>query len=385
LKQVAALLLVALVGACGGSSGGFVPPEPFIQLLPTGQGAYASPPVADMLDSVSNDGLGYTGEVDRYTIDAPADGRLMISVSWQHEANFDIIVSRDAQAQDRIAEGLISGFEPEYVRFPVVEGDVVHVFVAGWTGDPGDYTLETLLLPETSPSFALAAPPDLENGQPSNRPIDFEFTQELAPNQSVADQALIVGSGHLAEGEWCIDGSRLRFLPRLPDRPGDLGGLRPGEVYTLQFRRAARGLRAVSGEMLHEVIEVHFEAVAPVDAQPGEPLRVTGTAPSPNQPAPDGEILLVFNEALDPEALDVRMFRIDTPDGGPPAPLDFRFTLEQRLGCNGLLDARLAIAPDGPVEIGAVVAVVVGEQTRSLTGKRLNAEYQAAFAYTSGG
>ncbi len=384
MKRLAILAFGALLGACGGSSGGFLPPEPFIQLLPTGTGAYASPPVADALGTISNNGLGYTGEVDHFTIEAPADGRLQISLAWDQEANIDLIVSRDAEALDRLAEGLMSGFQPEYVGLTVTKGQVVHLFVAGWVGDPGDYTVETILLPETSPSFGLRTPPALENGQPSNRHIDFIFNVELEPNQDVAGSAtIVIGTGHLAEGTWCIDRDRLRFLPRLPLQPGDPGGLRPGDIYTLQFARAANGIRAVTGEYLSDVIQVAFDAVAPVEEEPGEPLRVIGTAPSPGQPATDGEILLAFNEPLDPNRLDIRFERIDT--GGAPAPLSFRFALTQFLGCSGSLESRITIAPDQAIDPGAIVAVVVGQGTRSLTGKPLNGEYQATFAYTSGG
>ena len=108
--RIANLVAVSLLAvACGGSGGESndplpLAPAPTLQLDRTADG-WAAPPVEDALDRVSNNGAGYTGEIDRYAITIPADGRLQISLQWDHDADFDLLLAGDEAGT---AKGVIS-------------------------------------------------------------------------------------------------------------------------------------------------------------------------------------------------------------------------------------------------------------------------------------
>ena len=55
-----------------------------------------------------------------------------------------------------------------------------------WGGDPGDYEIDTILLPFNAPKFDLAETPDFTDLWPANRPLTFRFTVPLDPDQQVA-------------------------------------------------------------------------------------------------------------------------------------------------------------------------------------------------------
>ena len=246
--------MAASLVACGKSTPpSFVAPEaiPTIQFTAQGVG-WAAAPVEEELDEVSNNGLGYTGEIDLYELLIPATGRLQISLCWLHDADFDLIVAADMYGDVRLAEGMRISNEPEYVGLQVRAGQTIYILVAGWEGAPGEYLLETALLPPGVPEFDLETE-NLDDRVARNFSITIVFTSELDPDQDLTGTLVLVTQGHYGEGVWCVEGNALVFHPRLPEGPGDPGGLMEGATYTLQFDRAARGPRALSGEYLSEV------------------------------------------------------------------------------------------------------------------------------------
>jgi len=344
LKRVSLFLLVAAtVAACaGGSSGGestaFVPS---IYLQPNGSG-WSAEPTSSRLKKVSNNGLGYTGQIDRYELTLPAPGRLQVSLSWDHDANFDVILASDDLGKLRLASGIENGNEPEYVGIDVVEDQQIFIFVAGWTGDPGPYLLETILLPPTAPLFAIESGPDLSEEWPSDVPLTFTFTTDLDPDQDVTDRVYLVHAGGVTEGAWCIEGRDLTFHPRLPSKPNDPAALIPGELHVLQFPRAAHGLRAATGEYLSELEGFAFRAAAPVDLWPGAPM-ITGITPSPSLPYHGEAITIAISEPLDPGTVLPQLVSI--APGGAMTSLPFQFDLTQTYHCSGEVEVRLLIAP----------------------------------------
>jgi hypothetical protein len=350
-------VFLALVAACGSPSS--TGPDEYlrdlIELNPTGRGWMADP-VLDELDDVSNNGAGYTGEIDLYELTTPGPGRLQVSLSWEHDADYDVILANDPEGRTRLAQGNHTGTAPEYVGIPVAGGQTVYILVAGWTGEPGPYALETILLPPEAPVFDLVVGPgELDHPWPANRPLSFTFNVELDPTQDVEARAFFVGPGRFAEGRWCIEGQRAIFYPRLPAVPGDPGGLTPGIDYTLQFPSAARGLRAVTGEYLTEVETVENQAGPPDDLEPDEPPRVL---PLPPTPIWDGEpITLAFTEPLDPDTLFPVLSEIDAT--GTETPIASVHALTQRWLCGGSYEVRLAVAPDAALRPGSILRLVV--------------------------
>jgi hypothetical protein len=359
--------LVAALAACGGSSGVGAPPaagEQPLELAPRGAG-WSATKADDHLGEVSNNGAGYTGEVDGYDLLMPAPGRLQVSLSWSHGADFDVILAADPQGLVRLAEGIVSGNEPEYVGIVVGGGQRVHLLVAGWTGNPGPYVLETVLLPPGAPvfDFDAGAAPD---HPPSNRPLSFTFNVELDPDQDVQGQLAFVGEGQTAEGLWCIQGASLNFHPRLPSAPGDPGGLVPGAKHTLQFDRAARGLRAVTGEYLTEVVGVQFEVGGPRDFTPGEPPRVVSVSPAPGLPWDGSPLDLTISKPLDPGSLALSLFQV--AQDGSTSPLAFVHSLEQGYECDGTLGTHLLVALSEPPSPGSTFRLLLPGTVRSLGG-----------------
>ncbi|MHC4133989.1 MAG: hypothetical protein ACYS0K_03275 [Planctomycetota bacterium] len=356
----------ALAAACGSAS-----PEPgdrlrgFIELSPTGQG-WAADPVLDGLDEVSNNGAGYTGEIDLYEITTPGPGRLQVSLNWEHDGDFDVFLTTDPEGRTRLAQGTKTGPVPEYVGIPVAGGQTVYVLVAGWEGEPGPYELETILLHPGAPVFDLAAGPTEDVPWPANLPLTFTFNVELDPDQDVDARVFFVGPGQFTEGDWCIHGATLDFYPRFPSVPGDPGGLTAGDAYTLQFPSAARGLRAVSGEYLTDVETFVNRAGPPVDLEPADPPRVEPLPPTLNW---DGNpITLAFTEPLDPDTLFPVLWEIDAT--GLATPIPSVHALSQRFLCNGTLEVRLVVAPAAALQAESILRLVVPGTTTGLGDSR---------------
>jgi hypothetical protein len=360
------LWVVVLCCACGGGgSSSARAPRPAIEFAPTG-GGWAGVPVEDGLGSVAHNGLGYTGEIDRYELVTPAPGRLLVSLDWDHEADFDLILAADALGETRLGEGTLQDYEPEYVGVDVARGQTVWVFVAGFEGDPGDYTLETLLLPFDVPEFAVEAAPDPEVAAPRNRPFVLRFTAPLDPEQDPAERLVFVGPGVAAQGTWCVDGHDLVFLPALPETPGAAGGLTDGGEYTLQLPRASRGPRAESGEYLAEVWGARYRFEGYVDDAPEEFPRVLGVTPDPAAPWTGEPIEVRVHGALDPATVRGTLALVDA--AGAETPIDAAVTLRQRYECGAPLVARIRVEPLEPVLAGSRLRLRLPPDVRRLGG-----------------
>jgi hypothetical protein len=265
-----------------------------------------------------------------------------------------MFLATDPEGKTRLASGTRTGPVPEYVGIQIAGGQTVYILVAGWEGEPGPYELETILLHPGAPVFDLVAGPGEDVPWTANLPLTFTFNVELDPDQDIEARVFFVGAGHFAEGDWCIEGATLVFYPRFPSVPGDPGGLRVGDAYTLQFPSAARGVRAVSGEYLTEVETLANRAGPPVDLEPSDSPRVL---PVPPTTAWDGyPITLAFSEPLDPDTLFPVLWEIDAVGANP---LPFVHTLSQRYLCSGALEVRLVVAPAAAVRSGSILRLVV--------------------------
>ncbi|MHC4972297.1 MAG: hypothetical protein ACYTG3_08190 [Planctomycetota bacterium] len=361
------LVSFVLAAACGGSAspGQGELYRGFIDFNPTGQG-WTGDPVLDDLGEVSNNGAGYTGEIDLYEMTTPGPGRLQVSLSWDHDADFDLFLASDPEGKTRLAQGNHTGSMPEYLGIPVAGGQTVYILVAGWEGEPGPYELETILLHPGAPVFDLAVGPSEDTPWPSNVPLAFTFNVELDPDQDLDARVFFVGPGHFAEGSWCIQGNRLLFYPRLPSGFDDPGGLRVGDDYTLQFPPAARGVRAVSGEYLTDVETLENRIGPPADLVPDDPPRAV-TAP-PTLVWNGEPITIAFTEPLDPDTLFPVLWEIDAT--GLALPLPSVHTLSQRYLCGGELEVRLVAAPDTALQPGSTLRLVVPGTTTGLGDPR---------------
>ena len=308
---------------------------PFIGLVTTGA-TWRAEPVGDRIDELSNNGFGYTGEIDRFAIVAPETGRLQIVLTWESETDLDLFVAEDEQGHVRLAEGVIGGFDPEMVKVPVIAGQRIFVFVAGWEGEGADYELETLLLPDTLPPFELVAGPAGDETLPRNFPLAFSFSEELAPDQEVAELVHFYGAARAAPGEWCVLGEMIIFHPRLPERPGDEDVLLEGSEYLLQFPRASRGLRSIHGEFLDEVVGGAFSFEGWGVAGDGPPRVLSHTV------LDGGAIEVEISRALDPETIRGH-FEVN----GVPVPTEAR--LLQSHSCGEPVRVRLEYRPVAPL------------------------------------
>ncbi len=363
------LSLCCALAACGGGGGtaGAAPPPgpPRISLLPAGDG-WAAVPVEDGLDSVSHNGLGYTGEIDVYELEMPVAGRLQVSLSWPHDSDFDVILAADLKGVLRLAEGSLAGSEPEYVGLDVAAKQRVFLLVAGWEGGPGDYTLEMMLLPPGSEPFDIDLMPDPAATFAANRPIEFAFNLALDRNQVISAGLIFVSPGHFAQGKWCIEGNRLIFLPRLPLAPGDKGGLHEGSTYTIQFPRAARGLRAATGEYLEELVGGDIRIGPVVDPDPATPPRVTDVNWNPATPWTGEPLVVTLLGAIDPSTAAVQLLRVAA--NGSETALAASFTLEQETPCVGSLLARLTITPSAALPPASTIRLRIPGSVRRLGG-----------------
>jgi hypothetical protein len=338
--------------------------RPTILLQPKGD-TWTAEPASHSLKKVSNNGLGYTGDIDRYEMEMPATGRLQVSLSWSHAANFDLILAADDLAELRLADGIEDGEEPEYLGIDVVLGQKLFIFVAGWAGEPGPYSLEIVLLPPTAPLFAVESAPDFTAPWPSDLPFTFTFTTELDPDQDLDGRVSLVHAGGDTEGTWCIEGRDLTFYPHLPETPGDTRGIVPLALHVLQFPRAARGLRAATGEYLTDLVGIAFAGAAPVDLWPAAP-QVTGITPSAAAPYHGEAITIAISEPLDPETLAIGL--VSVFPGGSTAPLPFDSSLTQAWHCSGTIEVRLLVAPRGAPPAGTITRLSLPAGTRALGG-----------------
>lgn len=363
LRRFSLFVLAAALAACAGGSSGtdVLPAGPSIVLEHDGDSWKSD--TLDRLSRVSNNGLGYTGEIDRYELEAPATGRLQVSLVWEHDANFDLILASDEAGHVRLAEGLEDASEPEYVGTDVVLGQKLFLFVAGWAGDPGDYALETMLLPPSAPLFAMESTPDFAQAVPSDGPLTFTFTTELDPGQDLADRMYLVHPGGVTEGTWCIDGKDLTFYPHLPETAGDVRGLLPDMPHVLQFRRAARGVRAVTGEYLTDLVGLGFGVAEPIDLWPSPPL-VTAITPAAPLNYRGEAITIAFSEPLDPASISLTLESVFP--GGATQALPYDFDLSQRWLCNGDVEVRMLIAPRAAPPSGTVTRLRLPGSIRAL-------------------
>ncbi len=361
------LSLCCFLPACGGGGSPGAPPPapPRISLLPAG-GGWSAEPVDDDLASVSHNGLGYTGEIDVYEVEIPVAGRLQVSLSWKHGADFDVILASDVGGKLRLAEGSRTGTEPEYVGLDVAAKQIVFLLVAGWEGDPGGYTLEMLLLPPGSVPFDVLLLPDPAVVRPANAPIVFEFNTALDAAQTVSARLLFVGPGQAAEGRWCIDGAQLTFLPRLPLSPGDPGGLRAGDTYTVQFPRAARGLRAANGEYLDILVGGEVRMGTFADHDPATPPRVTDVNWNPAVPWTGTPVVVTLLGAIDPSTAAVQLVRV--AGSGAETALPVTFKLDQQTQCVGNPLSYLTVTPTGALPPASTVRLRIPGTVRRLGG-----------------
>ena len=346
LSTLGVLALATLFLGCGSDAArpadGVAPADSLIAFLPDGDG-WTAELISSDLDEVSNNGFGYTGDIDRFEVVPPADGRLQVALIWHHAADFDLLISSDPFGQEIIAESSEGSNLPEYAGVDVEEGRTVWVLVAGWTGDPGDYTLETVFLPPDEPIFALQDSPSFFGPSPRNLPLTFRFNKPLDPDQEPGDRIFLIATGHVAVGSWCVDGDLLHFLPHLPEFAGDDGGLLEGLEYTIQMPRGPIGLRAATGEYLDELFTDAVEISKYEDLDPAEPPRVLGIDWDTSIPWDGTTLTLTLDSAIDPETLVLRMSELDASDAG--TPIAMRIELRQSWTCLGHRRAFLRITP----------------------------------------
>jgi hypothetical protein len=335
-----------------------------ITLQPRG-GAWAAEPTSSRLDRVSNNGLGYTGQIDRYEIVAPAAGRLQVSLSWDHDANFDLVLASDDLGELRLADGIENGSDPEYVGIDVLAEQQLFIFVAGWTGDPGPYLLEILLLPPEAPLFDIETTPSFDDPWPTDLPLTFTFTTELDPEQDVEGRVSVLHAGGETRGIWCIDGRVLTFYPHLAEKVGDKKALLAGQLHVLEFPRAAKGLRAATGEYLSELEGIAFYAGAPIDLWPLAP-QVTAVTPSPSASYDGQAIVVAISEPLDPATLAPEL--VSVAPGGATTPLPFQYQLTQTYLCGGGVEVRLHVAPAASPPAGTITRLTLPPGTLGLGG-----------------
>lgn len=366
LGRSSVLCLAAVLAACAGGSPGQSGPAvvPSILLAPNGNG-WSAAPTSNRLKKVSNNGFGYTGQIDQYELTAPATGRLQFSLTWDHDANFDLIVASDEGAHVRLVEGLEDTNEPEYVGLDVVAGQRLFLFVAGWTGDPGPYVLDIFLLPPAAPLFDIESAPDFSGPLTADRPFTFTFTTDLDPDQDFEGRIYLVHAGGVVEGTWCAEGRDLTFYPHLPETASDAKGLLPGQAHVLQFPRAARGVRAATGEYLTDLLGFGFSAAQHEDLWPGAP-GIVGITPSPAASYHGEPITIAFSEPLDPATVVPQLLSV--AGDGSTAPLPFHFHLTQTYLCSGGLEVRLLIAPDRAPAAGTTTRLTLPAGTLALGG-----------------
>ena len=365
-------MLALSLAACGGGS----PPNPsvlpapqneMIEFTPTASGWKAAPVESD-LERVSNNGFGYTGEIDVYELTTPAAGRLVFSLSWDSATNVDLIIAADSEGDIRLGGGFSSGGFPEYESLHVTAGQTLFVFVAGWEGDPGDYVLETMLLPSAEPAFALESAPDFTAPIVRNAPLVFTFNKELATDQTPSDKVIVQATGLVATGTWCVEGRDVVFYPRLPETPGDVGAFLPGIPYTLQFAPVALGLRAVTGEYLDETFTFTLVAAPEfVDEDPHNPPLVSVVDHAAADPWAGNPITISVLGALDPNHVAAALFVVDALGNETPVPTSL--ILKQRNKCAGSLFARLTVEPLVPLPPASVVRLRIPGTVRGISGE----------------
>lgn len=383
LAKCSLLLACVALAACGGGTGPQIlfPPDQ-IELAPTGSGNWSAPPVEADLGTVSNNGGGYTGEIDRYEIVTPAPGRLQVSLTWNHQADFDVIITSDAAGEQVLAEGTEFDFEPEYVGLAVAGGQTLYLFVAGWLGDPGDYTLETVLLPPGAPAFDLGEGFTIDRLTPANGPLVITFNGDLDPAQSLGDRVLVVADGHVAEGDWCVEGPHAVFLPRLPQLPDEDGGLLVGREYIVQFPRGGRGPRAATGEYLSALVAGTIFVDFAADGSPTEPPRVTDVSPGPGEAWDGRTVTVTISEPLHPNTVTPAFFEVVDDENGVLLPFSYR--LAQGQNCDDLV-VRIEMSLDEPAAPGETVRLVLPATILGISGEDVSQNALAGPAPAPGG
>ncbi|MEM8883077.1 MAG: hypothetical protein AAGD14_03320 [Planctomycetota bacterium] len=358
------LLFAGVACSSGGDDAAPVALGPTIELERSGAG-WRSRPVVDDLAENSNNGFGYTGEIDRYEILVPTTGRLQVVLQWTQDANLDLIVAEDPNGEARLAESNSNQLQHEFAKVDVRAGRSIWVFVAGWEGEPGAYELDTLLLPEEIPPFRAVVPPVDGDTLGRDGPLLIEFNEEIDPEIDVAATAFFVGAAEQLRGEWCRIGSRLIFFPELPDGSGIEKGLpREGVRYRLQFGTGFGALRSIHGEYLTELIDVdqYFENwnlsslhddFRLLEVEPADPNAWDGT-----------EARLRFTMPLAPETI-VASFR----SGGVAYPAEW--SLQQKMTCDGQADVVLTVRPATPLPDGREFTLTLGEGLRTLGGRHV--------------
>jgi len=263
------------------------------------------------------------------------------------------VLSSDERGTVRIAEGLEQGPVPEYIGAEVTAGQKLWLFVAGWEGDPGEYTLETLLLNPGSEKFALDTLTDGTDPLPRNSPIELVFTQELDPIQPLHELVFFIGQAAPAKGHWCVDGKKLIFYPRLPEGPSDEEVMQPGFEYLMQFPRGARGLRAATGEYLDTVEGAAYRSAGGLDPAPSVPPRVIRVDHDLQTPWDGAPITIELQGALDPQTIAVYL------DVGGVGIVPSAVRLTQQYECGKELLSYLQVEPLQTLPMGRKVTVLV--------------------------
>ncbi len=363
------IVVVMLLPACGGSSSALPvnpPADPQIDFDLGADGNWHADPVAREIEDASNNGIGYTGDIHRFELTAPAAGRLVIELTWEGESDLDFILASDPQGEVRLLESTAIDFDPEYESLPVADEQVIFIFIAGWRGDAADYTLTSTVYPSADPEFALVEMPEFKAAVPSNQSLHFRFNVALVPDQELDGKLFILKEGISAEGAWCIHGDTLVFHPRLPTFPGDEGGLVVGASYQLAIRRAAHGVQAVTGERLIEGATITFPVGPARAVDPDLVPRALAVSPDPTTTSfRNGEtITFRFNTPVDP--LTVLPLLVERAPDGSERQIPFSFVIAQMEPCDEDTRVHLALSPEEPLMPGRTLRIELPGTARAV-------------------
>jgi hypothetical protein len=98
--------------------------------------------VSGVASTVSNDGSTWTGDIDFIAFQVPAAGTVNITLDWaEGAADYDLALYNVVNDQLNF---LIESYydKPEAITGQAVsDGELYFIFIAGWEGNPGDWTL----------------------------------------------------------------------------------------------------------------------------------------------------------------------------------------------------------------------------------------------------